>query len=185
MSPPHRPRRIDTLAKRVVREIDALGNAVDATAEDEPDARLAATYALLDRTAEPDREPGATQRLADVRDRLGAILAKRVPYRRTLTFDGLGVLGATKKGKTYDWDGTRIAAVVAAQVADEVVDPATGEVPPVGAIAHAAAMAVVECAGLDAPSKSWRSTSLGQRGIEADDYRAEKASGRLGVKWED
>lgn len=68
-------------------------------------------------------------------------------------------------GKRTKWDGTGLRSVLAAQVADEVVDRSTGEVPPLATVTARAMEVVAECAGLNVPSASWRVTPLKARGI--------------------
>ena len=100
---------------------------------------------------------------------------KSVKYAARAAMDAAGVdryegdslpapLVATTEGAYPRWDGRATARRVAAQCADEVVHPETGEIPPLGVIVQHVADAIVDCAGLT-PSKQWRKTSLHDRNI--------------------
>lgn len=77
--------------------------------------------------------------------------------------------GHRGKSKTRT-DGKRLAHVVAARTADEVVDPETGEYPPLGVVCAKVADELMACAGIDNASHSWRSGELKKRGITLSQF---------------
>lgn len=183
--------RLDTAARRVRREIDALDAALtEALDSGVPTARLAATLALLDRSGK-SHEPGAGQSLAAVRDRLRTALGERLPFGEPQAFDGVGVLERSMSGRRYAWeDGRLLAHQIATRAAERVCyDPETGArrepPPPPAVIAQAVADELIATGGLDNASASWRSGALEERNITLDRYRRVANEGQQSVRWKD
>lgn len=92
--------------------------------------------------------------------------------------EGVPPLVRETRGKGAEWDHEGLRAVLAAQVADEMVDRATGEVPPLGVIVARAMEALAETFGIT-PSAAWRSGALKARGIDPSafcNYKPGKAT---------
>lgn len=102
--------------------------------------------------------------------------------RRSYEADSLPApLVISRSGASPQWNGRETARRVAAQVADEVYDRDTGEVPPLGVVCATVADAIVDCAGLT-PSKAWRKDSLRARHIDLDGLVKNRA-GTLTVRF--
>lgn len=154
--------------ERAISKFDAiLDEALRADDESRPTFEdLAGVLKRLDQSGK-----GLTQQLAIVRDRVRSACAKCFPRRPgPIVVEHVGTLDRCLTGATTDWEGKQLALVVAARVADECVDPESGEVLPVGVICEKVALAIVACAGLDAASKQWRKTDLGRFGIDPKSY---------------
>lgn len=167
-----RPAVVGRVSRRMLGALLAVAEAVETT--DDADV-LAGLFRMLDHRRDPK---GMTQQLAMVRDACGAKLHQHIvghPNRKRV-FPGVGMLEATWAGSSEAWDGVRLARAVAARAVDIArVDPLTGEVReepmPPAALAQFVADEIVACAGLDAKSKSWRTTDLKGRGFDPKDYR--------------
>lgn len=112
--------------------------------------------------------------LGMIESELVAFLADVLP-RGGQAVEGVGWVEAKGGAAKKVWDGKRLVGVIAARSADaHGADPETGEVRPIAAIAEAVAADVAACGGLLAPSASWRTGPLRERGIEpAQFYEAE------------
>lgn len=116
-----------------------------------------------------DDEYGAYQQLAFVIAGLKRSMAGQVPYGDHVTIDGVGVLTYSSSGGKTTWDWPGLVPVLAAQVADEVFDRETGEIPPLAVVCEKAIDAFGDVVGMT-PSKSGRKTKLQERGIDPKLY---------------
>lgn len=162
---------------------DAIG-ALDTAVQDldDPDA-LTRLLRCLDWTRDEPR--GAYQQLAVVIDGLKSRLAEKIRSEGLLDVEGVGRVKFSLKDASEKWDGPRLARVIAAEVADERDVTEDGEIipRPPALVAQATAQAIVQCAGLDAPSKSWRKGDLKARGLDPAEF-TERSGGRPSVRWE-
>lgn len=181
--------RIDVAARRALKAIEVLDEAIaQALTDDEPQDRLVASLALLDRAASHDRA-GASQRLSGALSTLKGYIGRHLPFEQTATFEGIGVLKRSMSGRRYAWsDGRRLAHLIAARAAEEAtVDRDTGEIRPVppAVLAGAVADALIACGGLDNASNAWRGDSLRARGIDPKDWRVVVSEGTVSARWAD
>ena len=103
--------------------------------------------------------------VADTEAKLVTFLADILPGGG-LGVPGVGLVEAKKSASKKRTDGRRLALVVAARLADEVVDRETGEIPPLSVVCQRVAEELVVTAGLDNESHAWRSGELKKRGID-------------------
>lgn len=185
---PKPPAEVRAILARLQRDIVKLGNIVDA-AEGEPGhdwtfEDLARLFAVLDRSG--SHHAGLTQQLAAVRDQVKTRAAKSYPRGEAMAVvPGAGVLDLCSVGAKDRWEGVSLVNRIAAQVAEDVaVNPATGEIAPPSHIGHSVAAAIIDVAGLDTASATFRKSTLIKHKLVADDY-CERIPGRLSVRFTD
>lgn len=145
--------------------IAGLDRVIEADANESELADLAWLLKDLDNTRGDFTDRGLYQQLAQVISMLKATIAKRLPYGEDVTVEGVGVLRYASSGGKTTWDWPGLVPVLAAQIADEVFDRETGEVPPLAVVCERAIDAFGDIVGLT-PSKSGRKTALKSRGID-------------------
>lgn len=156
---------------------DALANLAHAINEvdrvlAEPGATLtdqAEWLKVLDWTRGDFTQRGLYQQLAMVISSHKSRMAGQMPYGEQVEVPGVGVLTYSSSGGKTTWDWPALVPVIAAQVADEVVDPATGVVPPVAVICERGMDALGDVIGLT-PSKQGRKNKLKDRGLDVKRY---------------
>ena len=144
---------------------------------------LARIYNALDRSG--DHCPGLTQQLAAVRDRFREGAAAQYPRGEgAVVVDGAGVLELCSVGAKDVWEGPLLVKTIAARLADEATDRETGEIMPPGVLAEKVATAIIDVAGLDTKSQTFRKGKVTSYGLLPGDY-VERESGRLSVRFTD
>lgn len=154
---------------------DALANLGRAIAE--VDRALEAHAALNDRAAwlkaldwsRGIEDKGLYQQLAVVVASLKARLAAQMPYGEDVTVPGVGTLTYANSGGSTKWNWPRLVPVLAAQIADEVFDRETGEIPPLAVVCERAINAFGEIVSLT-PSKKGKTTALEARGLDPKQF---------------
>lgn len=149
-----------------------LGSAINALdrAFREADATLEQRAHWL-AALEPKRSQGdgLYRSLAIVIAGLKSQMASQMPYGQDVEVEGVGVLTYSSTGGSTKWNWSGIVPLLAAQVADEVVDPVDGSVPPRHAICEQAMHALGEVVSLT-PSKSGKKGALKARNIDPAEY---------------
>lgn len=164
--------------QRAVIELDRLVLAGDLTF-DEAGALLAA----LDRSG--NHPPGLTQQLAVVRDSVKTHCAQTFPKTETsATIDSVGVLERNRVGASTKWNGVPLCRTLGARVADEAIDTTSGEIKPPAVIADEVVSVLIDVAGLDKSSMTFRKGKVTQYGLNPDDY-VETSGGKLSVHFTD
>lgn len=144
--------------------------------------RIAATVSAVEDEQDPEQlglilaTLDETHRAAvwAVKQRLLAVL----PYGAEVPVSDVGTVTVKKGAPKVTYDNRLLVSRLAARLADEAVDRATGEFPPVAVIAERVAMGVAAAAGGLAPSKRWGSTELKKHGMNPGDFEdAEKQWG--------
>lgn len=148
-------------------------------------ARVAAAHDWTD--ARPEEVAAAILTMRAVKDEL-----TEAERRYTLALDGMLARGEVITVRGKDWrvsasanvrhDVERVCSVLAARVADEVVDADTGEVPPVAVIAEKVARATAAATGALTPSAKWRSGALKDHGIDLSDFETERSYGKASLR---
>lgn len=180
---------VDDAAAAVLHACDVLDRAFrDALDNGEELGRMVTALALLDRSFSHPK-PGATQRLATTLRDLKAHVGQQLKYHEERVFPGAGVVTRSMSARSYAWsDGRMLAHKIALRAAEEsTVDRETGEITPQppAVLAGAVADALIECAGLDLASCSWRTEALKARGIEPAEHRDVKNPGTVSCRWSD
>ena len=165
--------------------VDALDLAEQVT---DPDQRThlfdavqqtAAVVGLLDAESDPE-QLGLILATLDEAHRAAAWAVKQrilavLPYGGEIPVSDVGTVSVKTPAPKVRYDNPRLLSVLAARVADEAVDPLTGEIPPVAVIAGHVATAVAEATGCAVPSfASWRVGALKSHGLDRGDFEIEK-----------
>jgi hypothetical protein len=79
------------------------------------------------------------------------------------------VLTYARRGGTTKWAWPELLPILSAQIADEVFDRTSGEIPPLAIVCEKAMTALGDVVGLT-PSKSGRKQALEKRGIDPKKY---------------
>lgn len=144
---------------------------------------LARIYNALDRAG--DHCPGLTQQLAAVRERYRESAARLYPRGEDrVVVDGAGVLELCSVGAKDVWDGPLLVKTLAARCADEATDRATGEIMPPAVLAEKVAGVIIDVAGLDTKSQTFRKGKVTSYGLLPGNY-VEREAGRLSVRFTD
>lgn len=106
-----------------------------------------------------------------VKQRVLALLA----YGGEVTVGDVGTMTVKTPSPKVRYDNPRLLSVLAARVSDKVVDPLTGEIPPLAVIVEQVAQQVAAATGTGVPSfTGWRTGVLMQHGIDRSDYELSK-----------
>lgn len=163
------------IVRRLERDIAALGALQGLTFEE---------LAVLLRKLDQPRK-GLTQQLASVRDTVRTEARQEFPEGHTdVLVPGAGILKRATAGGSYAYEGGRIARTIASRVADEAFDQTTGEMLPLGVICERVAQRIIDAAGLDRQSQTWRRGVLEALGLDPADY-SDKRAGRSSVRFID
>lgn len=183
--PPEDARRI---LIRLQRDIAKLGALVDDVAAEVPETPWSfSDWALvlnaLDRSG--DHVPGLTQQLATVRDAVKHQAAKSYPRGEpNAVVEGAGVLELCSAGAKDVWAGPLLVRTLAARCADEGFDRTTGEALPPGVLAEKVAETIIDVAGLDTASQTFRKGKVTSYGLVPGEFY-ERSNGTLSIKWAD
>ena len=151
------------------RAISHLGQAIDATADVE-DITLERRAEWLS-ALEPKRGSehiGLYKQLATVTAEVKRQIAGRLPFGEQVETSS-GVLKYSGSGGSVSWDWPKLKPVLAAQIADEVFDRETGEIPPLAVVCERAINAFGDIVSLTA-SKRGKTSALEARGLKVKDY---------------
>lgn len=174
---------IRKILARLQRDVSALGKAM---AQEELDFNESARLlAALDRTGGPGRREGLTQQLTTLRDLARSRCAQEFPRadKQALVI-GAGTLERSNLGAKRVWEGAHLARTLASRVADEGYDRETGETLPLGVVCDRVAEVLINCAGLDTASQTWRKGEVERYGLVPRDFY-EDSGGRPSVHFVD
>lgn len=158
-----------------MNDLDALVRAGDLTFDEG-----AALLRALDQSGK-----GKTQQLAVVRDGVKTYLAKRFPASiKTALVDGVGQLERSRAGAKTKWQGPELVRTLASRLADEALDVTTGEMMPPGVLAARVADVIIDVAGLDTASQTFRKGAITRYGLDPNEYH-ETSGGTLTVHFID
>lgn len=114
--------------------------------------------------------------LADAENRLVELIGLLLDGGK-VPVTGIGRVRVSSTPKKR-YDGPMILSALSARIADEVVDPTTGEIPPLAAICGQVATAVAKATGSLTPSfTGWRKGVLEEHGIDLPRYVTDTEAG--------
>lgn len=112
---------------------------------------------------------GLYQQLAMVVANLKSLMAKQMPFGEDVEVQGAGLLTYSRRSGSKVWKWSALLPVLAAQIADEVFDQETGEIPPLAIVCERAMTRLGDVIGLT-PSKQGRTGELEKRHIDVKKY---------------
>ena len=171
-------------ADKVDLALSDLGSSIIALSRalDEADATLERRAEWLS-ALEPKRfsGDGLYRQLAVVIAGLKRQMAGQIPFGEQVEIDGLGVLTYASSGGSTKWNWSALKPVLAAQIADEVFDRETGEIPPLAVVCERAINAFAEIVSLT-PSKKGKTTEIAKRGLDPKEF-VTTTDAEPGVRW--